>query len=195
MKKNASFFKSLDSRNLSSIHNDGISYVILKRELSDSIHRSISFAKELNLQFQSDYLSLKHNVETKMRESYDLLKHLFLDTMYCAELYRMVSGKQNFRIKLNTVSSVTCPRFHCDFTVLRMLCTYTGQSTQFIDRKGRDFGFPVNETLISKEEIISSGTGNIMIMKGEKYQNNSGNGLIHRSPSAGEQRILLVIDE
>jgi len=39
-------------------------------------------------------------------------------------------------------------------------------------------------------------TGEVALLKGEKWQGNEGNGLIHRSPAvvAGERRLILTLD-
>lgn len=109
-------------------------------------------------------------------------------------------------LRLKALSRAMCPKFHVDHVPCRLVTTYSGVATQWladqdVDRnklgiasKGlsdEQAGIYSNELDIQQLE-----TGDVALLKGEKWWQNEGGGLVHRSPelSANEQRIVLTLD-
>ena len=91
-----------------------------------------------------------------------------------------------------------CPRFHVDHVPVRLITTYAGIGSQWLmegamDRRqlGKPDAEPQDNSLIGQ---IAS--GDVALLKGEKWHGNEGFGLIHRSPqlAAGERRLILTLD-
>jgi hypothetical protein len=110
-------------------------------------------------------------------------------------------------LRLEVVGQAMCPRLHVDRVGIRLLCTYRGPGTEWVDdvavdrgRLGaRARGLPdENSGLLgpgSRIEIIPPFA--VALLKGSLWQGNGGRGVIHRSPAVtpGETpRILLAMD-
>ena len=89
-----------------------------------------------------------------------------------------------------------CPRWHVDRVPIRMLCTYTGPGTEWLENQ------EVDKTKLSEPAIANGASqraeiGEVVLLKGALWQGNTGFGAIHRSPapaSVEERRILLTLD-
>jgi hypothetical protein len=104
-------------------------------------------------------------------------------------------------LRLETLRDDGCRRFHVDLCRLRLLCTYRGPGTEWLDHDQVD-----RHALIShqpNEAILRQGQPNrlapfqVAVLKGERFPGNAGRGLVHRSPPiAGTNtvRVLLCID-
>ncbi|MCG7946615.1 MAG: DUF1826 domain-containing protein [Candidatus Thiodiazotropha taylori] len=124
-----------------------------------------------------------------------------IDLRRVAEHYFSISKSRNVTMRLVTTNEDDCPRFHVDQTQLRLLCTYRGPGTEWlndqqVDRAAQRSGAP-------NEEIIRYGEPNVFepfwvgIMKGNAYPGNAGQGLVHRSPQisgSGKTRVLFCLD-
>ena len=128
-------------------------------------------------------------------------KNWCIDLRRVADLYFSVSKNRDVTLRLVTTDEDDCPRFHVDQTQLRLLCTYRGPGTEWlndeqVDRAAQSTGAP-------NDEIIRHGEPNefepfwVGIMKGNAYPGNSGRGLVHRSPQisgSGKTRVLFCLD-
>jgi len=115
--------------------------------------------------------------------------------------FLQVTQASHVRLILKVVSDDACRKFHTDAYDLRLLCTYVGKGTEWIEDKY------VNRKKIkngSNEDIIKDFTQiqsmqpfEVAILKGEIMSRPKGKGIVHRSPPiqhAGEKRLLLRID-
>jgi hypothetical protein len=91
-----------------------------------------------------------------------------------------------------------CPRFHVDHVPVRLITTYAGVGSQWLmegvmDRRrlAQPEAEPADASLIQQMR-----SGDVALLKGEKWQGNEGYGLIHRSPqlAPGERRLILSLD-
>ena len=91
-----------------------------------------------------------------------------------------------------------CPRFHVDHVPLRLISTYAGVASEWLEVGGMDrrrLGEAQAEPR-DGERIQRLEAGWVALAKGEKWSGNEGAGLIHRSPTPppGERRLLLTLD-
>lgn len=99
-------------------------------------------------------------------------------------------------LRLVTLENAMCPRWHVDRVPIRMLCTYTGPGTEWLENQ------EVDKTKLSEPAIANGASqraeiGEVVLLKGALWQGNTGFGAIHRSPapaSVEERRILLTLD-
>jgi hypothetical protein len=99
-----------------------------------------------------------------------------------------------------------CPRFHFDRIPCRLVTTYQGIATQWlnhavVDRSklgaGNQGKSDEQSGLFNNiEDINRLSEGDVALLKGENWDETQGAGLVHRSPpvSAGERRLLLTLD-
>ncbi|MBK6618082.1 MAG: DUF1826 domain-containing protein [Nitrosomonas sp.] len=91
-----------------------------------------------------------------------------------------------------------CPRFHTDKVPCRLITTYTGKGTEWLDRQINDPSIldVCNDEYLYPDSIQKLGEGDIALLKGDKWPEKNSLGVIHRSPalSDNEMRLLLTLD-
>lgn len=116
--------------------------------------------------------------------------------------FAQVSDSSSFKLMLATVTSDMCRKFHTDINDLRLLCTYSGPGTLWleeenIDRNALD-SFKDDALVVrDQSQIKQASTGDVVILKGATYPKEGTRAGVHRSPSIeenGSQRLLLRID-
>jgi hypothetical protein len=102
---------------------------------------------------------------------------------------------------LKVVSNDACSKFHTDLYDLRLLCTYMGKGTEWVEEqyvnrkmlmKGENHQIIKDKTKVQTMEPFEVG-----ILKGEASAKNKNRGIVHRSPpisQSGEKRLLLRLD-
>jgi hypothetical protein len=120
------------------------------------------------------------------------------DVSWLVSAFACLLGAQRIGLRLRVLDTAMCPRFHVDHVPVRLITTYAGIGSQWLkegamDRRqlGKPEAEPRNESLI--QQITS---GEVALLKGEKWHGNEGFGLIHRSPqpAQGERRLILTLD-
>lgn len=87
------------------------------------------------------------------------------------------------RLRLEVIETDACRKFHADHVTTRLICTYFGPGTQWIEA-GDSMGIP-----------SSLATGTVAIFKGHTLLPDPT--ILHRSPpimASGDRRLLLVLD-
>ena len=118
------------------------------------------------------------------------------------QYFKDITKSKCFRLFLASVNTNMCRKFHMDFNVLRMLCTYSGPGTLWLSEDNLDRNaleaYGSNDCIVIDENLTKQAkTGSVMILKGAKYSKRSTRGAVHRSPTieeSSEQRLLLRID-
>lgn len=110
-------------------------------------------------------------------------------------------------LRLEVVNRAMCPRFHVDHVGIRLLCTYRGPATEWLEDAYADRGKlgPAppgvsdenSEVILNPAGIHRAAPYAIVLLKGSQWQGNEGGGIIHRSPivpSNMAPRVLLALD-
>lgn len=109
-------------------------------------------------------------------------------------------------LRLTTLCHAMCPRFHVDRIPCRLVTTFQGVSTQWLPNHTVDRtklgagsqGLPDDQSgiYLSENDICQLKTGDVALLKGERWEGNENAGLVHRSPAVteGGQRLLLTLD-
>ncbi len=121
------------------------------------------------------------------------------DMRNLARRFADVSEGRPVRIRFFTTAEDDCRRFHLDRTHLRMICTYQGPGTEWledaqVDRTAQRGGAP-NSEIIRYGEPSQLQAFWVGLMKGDPA--NVGAGLVHRSPTikgTGTTRVVLCLD-
>ncbi|EFO30892.1 conserved hypothetical protein [Roseibium sp. TrichSKD4] len=120
-------------------------------------------------------------------EASDFQKALVADLAYLARAFSKLMGGEFVRMRLETASLTTCPKFHIDKVKARLLCTYRGQGTEYV----RD----IHADIASRHRQVK--TGQVALLRGLDFPAPESCGLLHRSPVMGDgdlTRLLLVLD-
>lgn len=117
-----------------------------------------------------------------------------------------VVGQASVRASLAAVDTDKCRKFHSDYKRIRLVCTYAGPGTEWLDDHdveraalGRDEGIDAANGRIVRPGARAhrAGPGDVVLLKGELYRGNAGRGAVHRSPPiehTRERRIVLTLD-
>ncbi|MHC8369382.1 DUF1826 domain-containing protein [Pseudomonas sp. MDT1-85] len=120
------------------------------------------------------------------------------DVSWLVSAFACLLGARRIGLRLRVLDTAMCPRFHVDHVPVRLITTYAGIGSQWLkegamDRRqlGKPDPEPQDDSLI--QQITS---GEVALLKGEKWHGNEGFGLIHRSPqpAPGERRLILTLD-
>lgn len=120
------------------------------------------------------------------------------DVAWLVRAYACLLDAERIGLRLRVLDKAMCPRFHVDHVPLRLITSYAGVGSQWLEeggmpraRLGDGAAEPQDAAAIRQLQA-----GQVALAKGEKWQGNEGRGLIHRSPQppAGERRLLLTLD-
>ncbi|KKA07914.1 hypothetical protein VP02_10605 [Pseudomonas ogarae] len=120
------------------------------------------------------------------------------DVSWLVSAFACLLGAQRVGLRLRMLDKAMCPRFHVDHVPVRLLTTYAGVGSQWLEEGAMDrrrLAEPEAEP--SDPRVIQQfRCGDVGLLKGEKWQGNEGLGLIHRSPelAPGERRLILTLD-
>ncbi|MDO6748173.1 DUF1826 domain-containing protein [Gilvimarinus sp. 1_MG-2023] len=195
---------------LTSLYNNGTNLSIWQRQLPEPVEQYSAF-------LLSHY---PHNTEVRLSASAHAMaqalaerlpehphRQAFIDDVsLIADMLTCLLDAEAIGLRLCTADKATCPRFHVDKLGCRLITTYQGKATQWIDnaslnrtKLGRGAqGKPDDSTGLfpSAEVIETMHSGDIAILKGELWPGNQGNGIVHRSPplQGDERRLFLTMD-
>jgi hypothetical protein len=112
------------------------------------------------------------------------------DVAQLATLYAEIMRLERIEVRLERVTSNACWRFHADYVAVRLITTYAGQGTQWLDQEAAAL-LTAGATPASQQ----LDTGAVGLFKGRLLAGDAA--IVHRSPpidGTGEERLLLVID-
>lgn len=123
---------------------------------------------------------------------------LAADIRLLAAGFATLTGRDAVRIRLEALVGPGCHRWHADAVGLRLLCTYAGPGTEWLDLTG---GARLARRLDPAALPVAPrrlAPGEAAVLKGEAFTGNAGHGCIHRSPPNAQDappRLVLCLDE
>lgn len=130
---------------------------------------------------------------------------LLLDLGMLVRAFADVVGTTRMQVGLELVSDDKCRKFHSDYVGIRMLVSYAGPGTQWVEerhlrreamRHDSACVDAANRAIVPDgTKIRSAGLGDVLLLKGEAWRGNTGRGAVHRSPpieGTGTTRLLFV---
>ncbi|MFL2527261.1 MAG: DUF1826 domain-containing protein [Candidatus Azotimanducaceae bacterium] len=186
---------------LKMIYSDDVELVSIARTNSTTVQelsqRLLELRTPLKLQWKQT-LKDRETADSQLPESIDIeLRTMLVDLIgESCEIFGELMGCSQIGVRLATLRSPMCPRFHVDQIPCRMIITMVGTGTEWIPNTGvnwSDFSDLSNDKapLNDSGKIQQLETGNWSILKGgaRGYQ-----GLVHRSPHDYSERLLLSLD-
>lgn len=132
---------------------------------------------------------------------------LAADIALLADMLGELLDAASIGYRLEVVGKAMCPRLHVDRVGIRLLCTYRGPGTEWVedaavDRRflGAASGGQPDETsglLLAGHRIEAIPPFAVALLKGSLWQGNGGRGIVHRSPAVAADeapRVLLAMD-
>lgn len=85
-------------------------------------------------------------------------------------------------LRVEVVTTSTCPKFHCDNIRIRVVTTYHGPGTEYL-------------FVAAPDEVHAAPTGALLFLKGHRHPTHA-DAVLHRSPVVppGEKRLCVVLD-
>lgn len=122
------------------------------------------------------------------------------------DVFQHLFGAKTMGLRLQSLDRPMCPKFHIDRLTVRGVLTFTGEGTQWLPNhaaKRSRLGVvsagledSVSGVVLDQDAIQSAPTGSFFLLKGEGWEGNEGNGIIHRSPPVSKlgRRLMLSLD-
>jgi len=132
--------------------------------------------------------------------------HVAADIHFWVEALAELTGCESVGVRLERADAAMCPRFHVDRVTLRLVSTYAGRGTEFVASEHVDRGRlghasqgladEVSGLLLRPECIRAARAFDVVLLKGEAWPGNHGQGAVHRSPAATatEPRLVVTLD-
>ncbi len=107
------------------------------------------------------------------------------DLAALAERHAALTGAETVQVRLEAIDHDACRRFHTDAVGIRLITTYVGPGTQWIDGAA------------GVERTRQLAAGHVGLFKGAAWGDGTTPGILHRSPpmaGTGRFRLLAVVD-
>jgi len=127
-------------------------------------------------------------------------EHLARDVEMLTTLYADLFETAQIGLRLELVNKTLCPFFHVDKVLCRLVSTYSGRTTEWLEEDNTDRQALVdrqyNKTVIDAEKINRVSIGDVLLFKGQSWSDQTGEGVVHRSPLADpeQRRLILTLD-
>ena len=183
--------------------------VIERREEIPEITQYINEVLEhmTSLDYTIDDFVTLDEISTTLHEdlpdcSFSICKDLFIsDIVRLYTLFTSQTVRKRVRMQIEVVDSDMCRYFHIDNYRQRLLCTYRGPGTEWLDPDNVNLdclGKGCNNHIAKDmDKIYRAKTFEVLLIKGAKYDGKD-KSIVHRSPPIKKdrlKRILLKIDE
>ncbi|ASM50559.1 hypothetical protein PESP_a2615 [Pseudoalteromonas espejiana DSM 9414] len=202
-----------DANVLPQIYNEDTNIVVWQRDLENTLTEAVNTLinanalKPLELAISPDDAFDQLIKALKPAEqNYNEAKTLCEDIALLVEMFCCLFDLKRAGLRLKVLDKPMCPRFHVDKIPCRLVTTYQGVATQWLNHSdversklgAGNLGKPDEESGLFKSlnNINQLKQGDVALLKGEYWDENEGAGLVHRSPAvaANEQRLLLTLD-
>ncbi len=102
------------------------------------------------------------------------------DIAMLCDVFATVTGATTLGLRVDVTDRATCPKFHVDRVTLRLMTTYRGPATEWLEG----------------ETVRQARVHDVLFAKGESWPDLACGACIHRSPQprAGQTRVLLTLD-
>ncbi|GAA3544883.1 DUF1826 domain-containing protein [Zobellella aerophila] len=119
---------------------------------------------------------------------------LAADIRLLVEMFACLFGLSRVGVRLASLQTAMCPRFHVDRVPCRLVTTYSGPGTHWLNQQQRDQ--LLEQQGKEPERWQQLAVGEVALLKGEAWEDNDGEGLWHRSPPVptGYGRLFLSLD-
>ncbi|WKD49276.1 DUF1826 domain-containing protein [Microbulbifer spongiae] len=193
---------------LADIYQTEVNMAVWQRQTAPELVADIKKLLDLN-RFTSERLIVPSAKIDRFEETLPSLAecpHLKADIQRLFDMFSCLFELSAVGMRLTTLKSAMCPRFHVDRVPCRLITTYVGPGTEWLPHDSVDHSkLGAGSGGLSDEDsglyprtqpVQTIASGHVALCKGELWQDNLGAGCVHRSPAlaAGEQRLLLTLD-
>ncbi|OEF84804.1 DUF1826 domain-containing protein [Vibrio splendidus] len=203
-----SFSASEQPTVLADIYQSDINIAVWQRQFDEGLRTAISEFIALNPNFSKSVSVSPENALDKLEFATDgtASKALLENMAELVDMFCCLFDLEEVGLRLAVLNKAMCPRFHFDQVPCRLVTTYHGVATQWlpndlVDRSKLGRGSNGQPDSVSglyndESDIQKMTSGDVALLKGERWSGNENRGLVHRSPvtSSDETRLLLTLD-
>ncbi len=122
--------------------------------------------------------------------------HLIADIQNLVTMYADLFDVDKIGLRLELVNKTVCPYFHVDKVVSRLVTTYHGPATEWLREDNTNHEALEQrryaDIVRDEKQLRQAMVGDVMVFKGESWQNSRVEPIVHRSPQCpSHQRRLL----
>lgn len=186
------------------VYKQNINIAIWKRTLSQEILSACNnYSNQTNQQLEISLVVSPNNVLAVLSNELPnstFKPYLLEDITQLVDMFCCLFDLRQVGLRLVTLEQAMCPRFHVDRLPCRLVTTYSGIATEWLHNQDVDrhqLGKADYPTINNGSDMIQRlSSGDVALLKGELWQDNTGYGLVHRSPKVktDEKRLLLTLD-
>lgn len=121
---------------------------------------------------------------------------LIADITLLREILGELLGCPIVGLRLARIGHAMCPGWHVDRVAIRLVCTYQGSGTEWLDDQDVDRA-DLSVDRLHDSAAIRAEAGEVVLLKGALWQNNARFGAMHRSPELAvgtALRTLVTLD-
>ncbi|MDR4515658.1 DUF1826 domain-containing protein [Nitrosomonas sp.] len=186
---------------LTRIYDTHIKLCIYKRTMSANVKDYAIFLKNTFHTLLLTQIVSLHNLNDLLCVSLPehQYRQSFIEDVYTVvEMFACLFELQQIGFRLCVLNKTMCPRFHTDRVPCRLITSYSGKGTEWLDCMTYSSNFleALNQKPENSDSVQRLNSGDIALFKGDKWEGHEHSGVIHRSPDidAEEMRLLLSLD-
>ena len=194
---------------LATIYDEQMNIAIWQRALDSTLRRAAEdiLKESVNLQIACT-VKLDNCTDTLFNAlgKTESARVLADDIYYLVDMYCCLFELDRVALRIAKLEHAMCPKFHVDRVPVRLVTTYLGPGTEWLPNRIVDrsklgiasVGVPDDKSGVYQiaTDIQQTTTGDVVLLKGENWIGNEGNGIVHRSPQlpSSTQRLVMTLD-
>jgi hypothetical protein len=194
---------------LASIYQENLNIAIWQRGLLPALNEAVNDILQASQSLQiTCTVGLDNCFETlfKALGRTESAKVLAQDIHFLVDMYSCLFDLDRVGLRIAKLDHAMCPKFHVDRVPVRLVTTYHGAGSDWLPNTLADrtklgvasVGIPDEESGVYQHtsDIQRVAAGDVVLLKGESWIGNEGNGIVHRSPSVtnGASRLVVTFD-
>lgn len=194
----ANSHEGIDPLVFSHIYAEQYNMVVWRRNLTANLNLGVAQLLQIDSNFKKAIIVKPEEVVDKLMLEFPkaaFARPLFEDMAELADMFACLFELDYVGLRLSAMQQPMCPKFHVDQVPCRLISTYQGAATQWLanDSIERD---QLKIKGFEPQTIQALTTGDVALLKGEKWQGNENLGLVHRSPEQKPNcsRLLFTLD-
>ncbi|MCG8039126.1 MAG: DUF1826 domain-containing protein [Candidatus Thiodiazotropha taylori] len=114
------------------------------------------------------------------------------DLAFLGEVVCELMGCSEVGLRLARIDRAMCPGWHIDRTSIRLVSTYQGPGTEWLDDQSVERA-DLNSERHQNNSYVKAAEGEIVLLKGALWQDNEALGAVHRSPELAPDSTLRTV--
>jgi len=184
---------------LAEIYKPDVTIAIWQRQLSNDIKAYAQHLISVSPHWQTRVIQHPHKIAEQLERELPLAatRQAFIaDVALVVDMFSCLFELDTVGVRMAVLNTAMCPKFHVDRVPCRLICTYAGAGTLWHSPQNveRLEGLAVSPRPEASPKSLA--LGDVALLKGETWEGNERNGLVHCSPSTAIQgpRLVLTLD-